>query len=107
MTVLIEKKIADAIEVLRGQGYSNQQIITEGMNVNNVFRKEKELVYSMDFDTMVKALYEGYDIVFETKPEEVILEMYNENKKIYEYDRMQAIEATLNILGVKIKGVNE
>lgn len=41
MTVLIEKKFANAIEKLREEGYSNKQIIVNQFSFNDLFYNEK------------------------------------------------------------------
>lgn len=106
MTVLIEKKFANAIEKLREEGYSNKQIIVNQFSFNDLFYNEKKLVRSMDFDLMVKALYEGYEAVSELKPEELILKMYDDYNESYLYAGANAIEDVLDILGIKINGIN-
>lgn len=55
---------------------------------------------------MVKALYEGYEAVSDLKPEELILKMYDDYNESYLYAGADAIESVLDILGIKIKGIN-
>lgn len=111
----LPKEVAEAIERLRADGYSNEDIVW-----NHAFGNEddyNDAIYSyssVNFDGLITALVNGYKV--EQTPEEKVREYFERHKrKCYvttgvehteHLSTVLAISHTLYLLGKKIEGVN-
>lgn len=108
--VKVSQAIANAIEDTRSNGFSDESIISaHAIMPNNWSLKENKALNGMSLDTLIRALYFGYEI--EQTPEEKILDEYNWRKPLncgveggmYR----EGMKFVLNALNIKIKGVND
>lgn len=121
--VIVTKEVAEAIEDLRKVQYTNSKIIADIENDRGCtaygtlmptlikFSRQSE----GNLDILMKALVNGYEI--EKSPEENVFDYYNRmrlrrNGILMGYERegleirMQTVQETLDILGIKIEGIN-
>lgn len=116
--VTVTKEVAKAIEYRRsieGGGYNFDkfmQVKTARFN----FCEPVEALNAVPIETLASALINGYEV--EKSPEENVREYYNVLKLREEYLEKSgvhggqhrqgwlSVEETLNILGIKIEGVN-
>lgn len=117
--VKLPREVAEAIEHCRNDDFSNRLIIRLALDERGNTPLRDLLYYFADtqFDTLVSALYNGYEV--EQTPEEKVREMFvdavNEEEKREGQEtalagwwegRRMAIIDTVNALGIKIEGVN-
>lgn len=121
--VMVTKEVAEAIEELRGEGMSDFNIMrhAHGAVVSPTYLTLKRWAFEDGGgspDLLMQALVNGYEV--EKSPEEKVREYYDrcrdnariaDNNERYdqaEYLNSQAIgvSITLDILGIKIEGVN-
>lgn len=117
--VKLPKEVAEAIETLRNpeNGFSDYAII--GMLYSHTHHKELDSIQilnshmgqdKMHPDNLITALVNGYEV--EETPEDKVrawYELFNqsENKTVFNALEVQGIiEKTLNLLNIKIEGVN-
>jgi hypothetical protein len=120
--VTLPREVAEAIEKLRRLGKDNRSII--GAANGEVFGPNSDIVWkfasadSGNFELLLSALVNDYTV--EQTPEDRLREYYSELKRsecrFFSHphnhgcppatNRMDAIKTTLNILGIKIEGVN-
>lgn len=111
--VKLPREVAEAIERFRNIGCDNASIIytfASGEDKNNIDFAN----YAADnFDTLLQALVNGYEV--EQTPEEKVREYYELNKPDEYMNQNQfniqaavreGVLNTLNLLNIKIKGVN-
>lgn len=120
MKVTVSKEVAEAIEYLRnniGYNFSDfMKVKTQGGWTTTI---ESMSLNDVPIETLAKALIDGYEI--EMSPEEKVREYYDrcrENARIADnnerYDQAEYLNAqalgtsiTLDILGIKIEGIND
>lgn len=101
--VKLPRDVADTIEKLRGVNTSNQDILYKfAWDTENGY---PELVSyaAYYFDTFISAIVNGYEV--EETPEEKIWNFYH-TKAACDMHPHHAIQHVLNILNIKIDGVN-
>jgi Protein of unknown function (DUF1642). len=113
--VKLPREVAEAIEDLRKDHYDNRALIDE--IYEGAARPVLQAYAETNFDTLLNALINGYEI--EKSPEEKVREYYEgliETKQDLSNDdytrELAAYEAsgvskTLDLLGIKIEGVND
>jgi hypothetical protein len=117
--VVLPREVAEAIEGLREKGWNNAWLIQipfkkelGGEKIGTIKK------YAMgNLETYMTALINGYEI--EKSPEEKVREYYESHMNQVEltehlsYEEgyvdgvIDAVEETLNLLGIKIEGVND
>lgn len=108
--VKVTKEVAQAIEALRKEQRSDENILRVLADPNNGWAGEKSKVLNTTpFDLVAKALYIGYEI--KKTPEEELAESYRFNYLIEGQDDenrafANGIRYAVNTLGISIKGVN-
>jgi hypothetical protein len=110
--VVIPREVAEAIESVREVARaSNEQILEARLDGSKWFCElYTPLMEDVDFDTLVRALYNGY--IAEQTPEEKVLEYFRSHETCTPelVDRYigicKGVVDTLNLLGIKIEGVN-
>lgn len=101
--VKIPKELADEIETIRKCArFTNKQIIAAKAREDKPFNDQYKALNDVDFDLLVKALVNGYQVA--KTPEEEVRDYYNSftiqfNKNV--------VRETLNRLGITIEGVND
>ena len=117
--VVVTKEVAEAISALKNTGSSNFSIVHQayGAVINPVYLTIQKWAFKGGGgspDLLLRALVNGYEV--EKSPEEQIREYYVRNSDEYASTlytsnlfegRRQGTVATLDILGIKIEGVNE
>lgn len=113
--VKLTKKQADAIEKLLSMTYYKKDIIVDHHAKDDKrWDDEIESLNGLPLDTLIRALYIGYEV--EQTVEEQLLEYYEKanrnklntdiNEQLWSGARM-GMEKALNIIGMKVKGINE
>lgn len=111
--VKLPKEVAEAIAYLRKEGFSDYSIITSAdgkesicstqfLTINNSFGQDK-----MHPDEFIKALVNGYEV--EETPEDKVREFfikYDESNGEYSRGSRNAVVEILDLLNIKIEGVN-
>ncbi|MEK5109913.1 hypothetical protein MHI57_24940 [Cytobacillus sp. FSL K6-0129] len=120
--VTLPRDVVEAIESLRRLGHDNRRII--GIGSSGMYGQTSDVIKGYlradggNFDRLLSALVNGYEV--EQPPEEQLREYYDNlitstNEMITEGRTVGAmlhsaervgIEKTLQILGIKIEGVN-
>lgn len=122
--VKVSREVVEAIKILREQGESDATIIQHTIGRRNTHEKINVLsdfifndalvLQEQRFELLMDALRKGYEV--EQTPEEKLLERYEAWEHIrltsnHSRDSMNGMITgaltTLDILGIKIKGVNE
>lgn len=110
--VVLTQAIAEVLEELTNT-WSNAEIITDHANPEEYWSGNRLPLNDIGLDTLIRALYIGYTI--EQTVEEQLLEMYeeayNHAKTSHETQdwwsgRMDGISTSLDIIGMKVKGIN-
>lgn len=107
--VKLPREVADAIERLRNDGYSEYQIAWNVCNVKYPHRDLSKLD-GLNGDTILRALYIGYEV--ESTPEDKVKEYYEQQVNVLSKDQFKqdntpyAIRMVLDLLEIQIKGVN-
>lgn len=111
--VTLPRDIAIIIENFREQGFKNNNILHSIHTVGSVddvnVRALKVFAYVQNnYDELLSALVNGYTI--EQTPEEKVREYYEDRRlshagSIADY-QADAVKETLNLLGIKIEGIN-
>lgn len=108
--VMLKKAEAEALEI------AIKTAITHGVGktdiiewkVNDLFSGDEEPLNRLDLDTIIRALYVGYEV--ESGPEEKVLEyyqsLYTGREFSAEWHKAVAITKTLDLLNVQIQGIN-
>lgn len=110
--VTVGKGVADAIEELRGLGRPNSEIIVKMVDGTPLETDgDWALFYYVTEegeDALISALINGYKV--DKSPEESLREYYADKRKSSDgsmfYYQAETVLETLNILGIKIEGVN-
>jgi len=106
---------AEAIRLIKGIDYSIIGIIiSKSSRGKEIINPKYSALNGLDADTIMAALVNGYEI--EKSSEEKLREYYTNNERLYfatmDKERREylailtAIEHTLDLLGIKIKGIN-
>lgn len=121
---IVPKDVAKAIEELRARGYSNWNVIdmAQGALYSEPDLTLKAWAFDGEMegtpDKLIEALVNGYTV--EQTPEEKVREYYMSVERLAKkahleadhesewplLDELLGIERTLDILGIKIEGVN-
>jgi hypothetical protein len=96
--VKLTKKQAEALETVNH--ISKAEVIE--LHIENPDGWAHECMNGMNLDTLIRALYIGYEI--EQTPEEQLLECYKNYKD--NPGVRHGVKMTLNTLNIKIKGIN-
>lgn len=108
--VTVPKDVAKTIEALREYGYSNARIVYE-MEKGGLLQEPLGSYFNESprtTDYLLSALINGYEV--EKSPEEKLREYYANLRKsrtgsICDY-QSDAVVETLNLLGIKVGGIN-
>jgi hypothetical protein len=98
--VKLPKEVAKVIDNLLSHGAALEDIIYDHVTSQWTRDQFKEL----PLDTLIRALYIGYEV--EQTPEDKVREYYEAHNNTHTYTR-KAIAHVLNLLDIKIKGVND
>ncbi|GIQ63550.1 hypothetical protein PACILC2_21180 [Paenibacillus cisolokensis] len=109
---VIPRKVASAIENLRSNGWSNGRILFCTLNDDELPKPDEirtiaDYAQFSRFDTLLAALVNRYEV--EKTAEERIRELYdtyNYPQELVSYEVAGVIRKVLDILDVKIEGVN-
>jgi hypothetical protein len=101
--VTLSALAADVIESNRRGGRSDEEIIK--IHAENPLGWMSHALHSLPLDTLIRALYIGYEV--EMTREERVYEYYWSLRNSGYDDAHNAVHKTLNLLGTKIKGVND
>jgi hypothetical protein len=93
--------------------YANVATIVRSKSRGEVFPSDYDQLNQLDLDTLIRALYIGYEV--EQTPEDKVREFFKEHwdKLVDLVDQQEAkticvtIYKTLDLLGIKIEGVND
>jgi hypothetical protein len=110
--VLLTKEQAEAIEsalVLNSRNY------IVDWKTKNLFTGKREPLNNMELDTLIRALYVGYEL--EPSPEEKLAKIFHEAKDFYKKHmvgpsgsfhagQLEGIVITLDLFNIQVKGVN-
>jgi hypothetical protein len=116
--VILPKEVSKALETIKYNGYNTRDILRMIHVDNIVGRYDSDIAtlkqYAVrDTDTLLTALVNGYEV--EKSPEDKVREYYELAKncaeiyalKGHKFDAEQyAIKKTLDLLDIKIEGVN-
>lgn len=108
--VKLPREVAEAIESLRSMDFklTNWDIVYAFANSKSGEYPALIEFANKEFDTFLQALVNGYEV--DESPEDKLREYYNFCKMSCvgetEANIMTAIERTLNLLNIKIEGVN-
>lgn len=97
--VKVSREVAEAIERLRKNGHDNNSFI-EGHVKYGYELDENKCLNELDTETLARALLIGYEV--EETPQERLKEYYDKTSVV---ERI-VIAETLEILNIKVKGVN-
>lgn len=111
--ITISKEVAHALEIVKKEQNNNFQTIVEyHMDKFPEWSSELTPLNALSLDSMIRALYIGYEV--EKTPEEKVKELYNNygpnsrDEQYYADERVQmGIRQTLNVLGMKVEGIND
>lgn len=113
----LEKLINNALVIFHGEQKTIENAITELIirnSLGSTYHGECSVLNNLSTYEFSKILIVGYEV--EQTPEEKLLSWYQEQNNIWGFHldgevearvTVQAIEKTLDILGIKIKGINE
>ena len=105
--VTVSKEVAEAIEVLRKVGKTDEEIARVLANPNDRWlTAELQALNEAPLVDVIKALFIGYEV--EKTPEEIIRAGYEELCDYEPIDRAckDSVRFVLDTLGISIKGVN-
>ncbi|SDM18224.1 hypothetical protein [Bacillus sp. OK048] len=106
--VMISKEEAAALESALEVNGGDRANVSQYHGVNGLWTDKREALNNIDLETLNVALYVGYEI--EPGPEDKILEYYHSldtsREFSSEWQMSLAVTKTLNLLNIKIKGIN-
>jgi Protein of unknown function (DUF1642) len=111
--VALPREVAEAIEKLREKGLTNYGFMNHAINLDRNCAETRIISGWLDenfhanFEVLMIALVNGYEI--EKSPEEKVREFFESCRQFdstYYYGAKYGIITTLNILDIKIPGVN-
>ncbi|EME72202.1 hypothetical protein OZL92_17440 [Bacillus sonorensis] len=102
---VITKEQAEAFEKLREQ-YTDEEIVIKYIESElDLFDSGCACLYDLGFTDFLAALINGYEV--EKTPEEKVREYYESyGGSPSAMERKEAVQDTLDLLGIKIEGVN-
>jgi len=100
--VKLPRDVAEVIERYRGLGCTNEGFVHDHIK-SGIYHAQDAALSGFNLDTLIRALYIGYEV--EEIPEDMLLRYYENLAE--KYNGQIAIKAALNILGIKVKGVND
>lgn len=106
--VKLTKEQAETLDALKSE-HAREGIVTAFYHKNN-WSKMYPCLLDLDLDTVIRALYRPEDITIEKTVEEQLLYRYAETSSFNEDFRegyRSGIVGTLNIIGMKVKGIND
>lgn len=104
--IKLPREITEAIEDLRVEGYTDTQIVYD-VESGKGNRTLNDYFFDVGTpDDLMQALVNGYEV--EKTPEEMVREFYESlnTSEVWEPKKRDGVEQTLNILGIKIGGIN-
>jgi hypothetical protein len=112
--VKLPRKVGEAIEDMRAKGLPLNEIVERHINKDHILVNNVECVGFLSTDTLIRALYIGYEV--EETPEDRIRALFNtitpegwkfnNNPQDSIYLQRSAVRTVLDILNIKIEGVN-
>jgi hypothetical protein len=114
--VILPREVAEAIEGLKSQGWTKSGIFGFSTGVKRLALSIDEESYGktigryfgcMKHDLLMEALVNGYEV--ESSPEDQVkefYEVYDACDSSYRLGIREGVRQTLNLLGIKIEGVN-
>lgn len=105
--VVLTKEQAEAIQTLNRLPVGKDEVLKQKA-LGRVWGRDLSVIDSLSLDELARALYVGYEIE-KTQEEryEDVREAYRNAIALENYDERHAIEFTLDLLGIKIEGVND
>ena len=102
---VITKEQAEAFEKLREQYTEEEMVIKYIESELDLFDSSCACLYDLGFTDFLAALINGYEV--EKTPEEKVREYYESyGGSPSAMERKEAVQDTLDLLGIKIEGVN-
>lgn len=112
--VVLPQRVVEVLEDLK-KTWSNVEIITDHANPEEYWSGTRSPLNEVGLDDLIKALYIGYTI--EQTIEEQLLERYKKHNEpkhsgrtelsdVYDKGVANGIYETLDIIGMKVKGIN-
>ena len=105
--VKLQKEVIEVIETMTATGAPLNEIVERHIHGVHLRVNGYGLIEQMSTDTLIRALYIGYEV--ESTLEEKVADYFEHCKKSASPEirsEMYGIRNTLNILGIKIEGVN-
>jgi hypothetical protein len=107
--VKLPKKVAENIEFIKNFAkWTDREIIAAKAKEDKPFNGAYEGLNECDFDTLISALINGYEV--EKTPEDKVHEFFeaftNDTDDTFDAGVAYGISRTLNMLGIQIEGVN-
>lgn len=104
--VKLPKRIAEPLENMRAKGMQSFAIVRNHIENCHIEVNGWENLQYMNPDDLIRALYVGYEV--EQTPEEKVKDYYDSQKYHIDEDHAEyAIRNVLDILNIKIEGVNK
>lgn len=110
--VYITREQDVSIRFLANSGWSSKAIIKYYFGLidqeySNTTAKSLYIIQDMNFDSLAIALYDSYEV--EKTPDEKLVEYYNKNELGTKVNDgvIEGIRKTLEILDLKVKGINK
>jgi hypothetical protein len=109
--ITVSKNVAEALDKVKEDHVNNfERIVEYHMDKFPEWSYELTPLNSLSLDSMIRALYIGYEI--EKTPEEKVKELYGSyhvgamSGERYDEGAQDAIERMLEIIGMKVEGIN-
>jgi hypothetical protein len=103
--VKLQKEVAEALEFAKSK-VSKEDIVR--WHVDHIWTDDEKPLQSLSLDHLITALYVGYEL--EVSPEEKVKEYFLNHLKledqVYHNGVLNGILKTLELLNIKLKGVN-
>lgn len=103
--------MSDKVKLTKEQAEKIEKLLdyhTRDRIVNDFVTAENRSKEGLTLDVLIKALYIGYEV--DQTPEEQLVDFFNEQINTDGYNQMAteaAIVKVLDILNIKVKGINE
>lgn len=106
--VMISKEEAEALESALEISGGDRANVSQYHGVQGLWTEKREALNDIDLETLNVALYVGYEV--EKDPEEKVIEFYQSLDTSREFSAdwhiSIAVTKTLDLLNIKIKGIN-
>ena len=103
----VSKELGDTLKDVINNWAANHFVVKQKAK-GEVFSASYDELNAIDLDTLIRALYIGYEV--EQTPEDKVRDYYNSHLRTdlsSDHYTKKAIVVTLNLLNIKISGVND